>query len=138
VRSSDAALRVLALVVAVALLVVVRGERTVTVSVNVPLAPRLPPALGVAGSLPADVSVSLAGPWSRLRAIDPADLGPALADLTRAGPATAAWSVRPETLHVPRGVRVASIYPATGTVELRAPATEPPPPARSAEERRDR
>jgi hypothetical protein len=119
-RSSDPVLRLVALAIAVGLFVVVHGERRVTVTFAVPLAPRL--AAGFAAdSLPADVSVTVSGPWSRLRAIDGEDLGPAVIDLTRAGPGSVPWVVRPEALHVPRGVRVESIYPAQGTVELRHP-----------------
>lgn len=127
-RSSDLGLRGLALAIALALMVVVRSGRVVTVSFSVPLTPRLPPALVAARPLPADVSVSLTGPWSRLRAIDPTDLGPLVADLSRATAGSAPWSVRPEALHLPRGVRVDSIYPSQGTVELRSPPA--PAPAR--------
>ncbi len=129
-RSSDTLLRALALVIAVGLLVVVRGERRVTVGFTVPVAARLPAALLPATPLPADVSVSLSGPWSRLRDVDANDLGPAVVDLARAGPGVATWSVRPEALHLPHGVRVESIYPAQGTVELRyrvGEAIAPPP-----------
>jgi YbbR domain-containing protein len=120
-RSSDAALRVVALAIAIALFVVVRGERRVTVSFAVPVAPRLPPALAVTSPLPAEVSVTLSGPWSRLRGLEGADLGPAVIDLSRAGPGTVAWVVRPEGLYAPRGVRVESIYPAQGTIVLAHP-----------------
>ncbi len=117
-RSSDLLLRLFALAAAVGLFLVVRGERQVTLTFAVPVAPRLPPATSAAGPLPADVSVTVSGPWSRLRAVDGDDLGPAVVDLTRAGAGTVAWVVRPEALHVPHGVRVESIYPAQGTVEL--------------------
>jgi hypothetical protein len=117
-RSSDLLLRLVSVTVAVGLFLVVRGERQVTLTFSVPVAPRLPPAVSAAGPLPADVSVTVSGPWSRLRAIDGEDLGPAVVDLTRAGAGTVPWVVRPEALHVPHGVRVESIYPAQGTVEL--------------------
>jgi hypothetical protein len=120
-RSSDPVLRVVALAIAVALFVVVRGGRRVTVTFAVPVAPRLPPALAVTQPLPTDVSVTVSGAWSRVRAIDGAELGPAVIDLTRAGPGAVPWVVRPEALHLPRGVRVESIYPAQGTVVLSRP-----------------
>lgn len=120
-RSSDAALRVAALAIAVALFVVVRGERRVTATFAVAVAPRLPPALAVAPPLPAEVSVTLSGPWSGIRGLDGADLGPAVIDLSRAGPGAAPWVVRPEALHVPRGVHVESIYPSQGTTVLSHP-----------------
>ncbi len=127
-RSSDVLLRLLALAIAVVLVVVVRGERQVTVTFAVPIAARLGPALAVTGALPDDVSVTVSGPWSRLRTIAGADLGPALVDLTRAGPGPAPWSIRPEALHLPHGVRVESIYPAQGTVDLAAPSRPPETP----------
>jgi hypothetical protein len=127
-RSSDPVLRLVALAIAIGLFVVVRGERRVTLTFTVPLAPKLPPALAVAEALPADVSVTVSGPWSRLRAIEGDDLGPAVIDLTRAGPGAVPWVVRPEALHVPRGIRVESIYPAQGTIDLTHPDGAPPGP----------
>jgi hypothetical protein len=120
-RRSDPVLRLVALAIAIGLFVVVHGERRVTLTFTVPLAPRLGAGLAAADPLPADVSVTVSGPWSRLRAVDGEDLGPAVIDLTRAGPGSVPWVVRPEALHLPRGVRVESIYPAQGTVELRHP-----------------
>ena len=128
-RSSDLALRLVAVAVAVGLFVVVRGERQVTLTFSVPIAPRLPPAASAATALPADVSVTVSGPWSRLRALDGEDLGPAVVDLTRAGAGTVPWLVRPEALHVPHGVRVESIYPAQGTVTLARTDAAPQGPA---------
>ncbi len=118
-RGSDPVLRLVALAIALGLFVIVRGERQVTVAFTVPLATKLPPAMELAGPLPSDVTVSVSGPWSRLRPVDGDELGPAVVDLTRAGPGLVPWVVRPEALHLPHGVRVESIYPAQGTVELR-------------------
>ncbi len=121
-RSSDPLLRLVAIVIAVGLFVIVRGQRQVTVTFTVPVAPKLPAAVEIAGPLPAEVSVSLSGPWSRLRSVGADDLGPAVVDLTRAGAGVVPWVVRPEALHLPNGVRVESIYPAPGTIELRRAA----------------
>ncbi len=121
-RSSDPVLRLVAIVIAVGLFVIVRGQRQVTVTFTVPVAPTLPAALEIAGPLPAEVSVSVSGPWSRLRSVEGDDLGPAMVDLTRAGPGVVPWVVRSEPLHLPNGVRVESIYPAQGTIELRRAA----------------
>ncbi len=124
-RGSDAWLRLVSVVVAVGLLLVVRGERQVTLALTVPVSPRLPPALAPAGALPAEVTVTVSGAWARLRTLDGAGLGPAVLDLTRAGPGSAQWTVRPEALHVPRGVRVDSVYPVQGAVELVRPGGPP-------------
>jgi hypothetical protein len=103
---------------AAALLFVIRGERRVSYTLTVPIAARLPQGLELADPLPASLRVSVAGPWSRLRTLDENDLGPVTIDLSRTGPGLASWVVRPESLHVPAGVRVESLYPSQGTVEL--------------------
>jgi hypothetical protein len=118
VRRSDLRLKLLSLAMAAALLFVIRGERRVSYTLTVPIAARLPHGLELADPLPASLRASVAGPWSRLRTLDGNDLGPVTIDLSRTGPGLASWSVRPESLHVPAGVRVESLYPLQGTVEL--------------------
>ena len=108
--------------IAIALLVVVHGERTVSTAYDVPLELRLPARLAAATPVPVEVSVSVSGPWARIRGLDGESLGPVIVDLRRAGPGEAAWFVKSEALRLPRGVRVDSIYPSHGTVELRAKA----------------
>ena len=39
-------------------------------------------------------------------------------DLSRTGPGIASWFVRPESLRLPAGVRVESLYPSQGAVQL--------------------
>jgi hypothetical protein len=39
-------------------------------------------------------------------------------DLSQTGPGVASWYVRPESLRLPSGVRVESLYPSQGTVSL--------------------
>lgn len=115
---SDLALRLLALAMAIALLVLVHGERRVTYALILPVEARLPPGVEPASPLPGSVRASLSGAWARLRQLDPAEVGPVLLDLSRAGPGLATWVARPETLRVPAGVRVESLHPAQGAVEL--------------------
>jgi hypothetical protein len=62
--------------------------------------------------------VSLSGPWARLRSLDAGDVGPVTIDLSRTGAGVASWFVRPESLRLPPGVRVESLYPSQGTVQL--------------------
>jgi hypothetical protein len=124
VRRSDLGLRLLAVAIAVALFLVVRGERRVTTTFALPLAPAFPAGLAPATPLPGEVSVSLSGPWARLRTLDPGSLGAVHVDLTRAGAGITAWYARPEGLRLPRGVHVDAVHPAQGSVELRRGASD--------------
>ncbi len=117
-RQSDLGLRLLAVAMAAALLFVVHGERRVSYTFSVPLEARLPAGLEPSVPLPGNLRVSVSGPWARLRSLDGADLGPVTIDLSRTGPGIASWYVRPESLHLPSGVRVESLYPSQGTVDL--------------------
>jgi hypothetical protein len=118
VKRADLGLRLLSLTMAVALLVVVRGERRASWAVTVPLEAKLPPGLEPAAPLPTSLRVSLSGPWARLRSLEGADVGPVTLDLSQTGPGVASWYVRPESLRLPSGVRVESLYPSQGTVSL--------------------
>jgi hypothetical protein len=118
VRRSDLHLKLLSLGLALALLVVVRGERRALLTFGVPLSARLPNGLEPAVPVPAQLRVSVSGPWARLRSLDEGELGPITVDLSRTGPGVASWFVRPESLRVPSGVRVESVYPSQGTVVL--------------------
>lgn len=118
-RRSELALALLAIAIAVALFVVVRGERRVTAAFTVPVEAVLAPRLPQIDTLPAEVSVAVNGPWARLRVLDPASVGPVRIDVTRAGGGHAAWRVRAEALRLPHGLRVESITPSQGTVDLR-------------------
>lgn len=117
-RQSNLGLQILSFVVALALLFVVRGEARVSYTFTVPLEARLPRGLEPTVPLPDSLRVSISGPWARLRSLDGADLGPVTIDLSRTGPGVAAWFVRPESLHLPEGARVESLYPSQGTVDL--------------------
>ncbi len=117
-RQSNLGLQILSVAMAVALLFVVRGEARVSYTFTVPLEARLPHGLEPTAPLPDSLRVSISGPWARLRSLDGADLGPVTIDLSRTGPGVAAWFVRPESLHLPEGARVESLYPSQGTVDL--------------------
>ncbi|HTP24477.1 MAG TPA: hypothetical protein VMK12_02310 [Anaeromyxobacteraceae bacterium] len=118
-RRSERGLLLLSVAVALALLFVVHGERLVSYSFSVPLEARLPSGLEATTPLPANLHVSVSGPWARLRSLDGSDIGPVTIDLSRTGPGVASWFVRPESLRLPAGVRVESLYPSQGTVELK-------------------
>jgi len=118
VRQSDLSLRLLSIAMAMALLFVVHGERRVSWAFTVPIEAKLPAGLEPAAPLPPSLRVSVSGPWASLRSLDGSDLGPITIDLSRTGPGVASWFVRPESLRLPSGVRVESLYPSQGTVEL--------------------
>jgi len=130
-------LALLALGVSLALFVLVRGERHVALSYVVPCEVAVPPGLALTAPLPPDVTVTFSGPWRRLRSLSPADVGPIRIDFSRVRAGSASWSVRPESLHLPRDVHVDSVFPAQGTADLRpaAPAPSPPQPRRGAARR---
>ena len=117
-RQSDLSLRLLSIAMAMALLFVVHGERRVSWAFTVPIEAKLPSGLEPASPLPPSLRVSVSGPWASLRSLDGSDLGPITIDLSRTGPGVASWFVRPESLRLPSGVRVESLYPSQGTVEL--------------------
>jgi hypothetical protein len=126
VRRSDLALALLAVVVAVALFLVVRGERRVAATYSVPVVATLPKDLAPDPAIPSEVSVAISGPWARLRTLDPSALV-LRAELSRTGAGVATWYLRSEALHLPRGLRVDAIHPAQGSVELhRAPVEGAP------------
>ncbi len=117
-RQSERGLQILSFAMAIALLFVVHGERRASYTFTVPLETRLPVGLEPAVPLPDSLRVSISGPWARLRSLDGADLGPVTIDLSRSGPGVASWFVRPESLHLPSGARVESLYPSQGSVDL--------------------
>ncbi|HET6439302.1 MAG TPA: hypothetical protein VFG59_14630 [Anaeromyxobacter sp.] len=117
-RRSELGLRALSFALAFALLVVVHGERRVSTTFTVPVEVEIPGPVEPAAALPTSLRVSVSGPWARLRSLQGSDLGPVTIDLSRTSPGLASWSVRPESLHLPSGVQVVSLYPSQGTVEL--------------------
>ncbi len=118
-RRSDLLLWLVSLGIAVALLVLVRGERRVTVAYAVSVEAELPAGTTATSPLPDEVTVVVSGPWARLRVLDAEAIGPVRLDVARGGRGLVAWHARPEALHVPAGARVESLSPAQGTVELR-------------------
>lgn len=118
-RRSDLVLALLSIAIALALFVVVRGERRVTAAFTVPVEAVLAPRLPSVDGLPTEVTVAVTGPWSRLRVLDAARVGPVRIDVARAGPGQAAWRARAEVLRLPHGLRLESITPSQGTAELR-------------------
>ena len=117
-QRSDIGLRLLSLAMAAAILFVVHGERRASHALTVPVEAKLPVGLEPAVPLPASLRVSVSGPWARLRSLDAGELGPVVIDLSRTGAGAASWSVRPESLRLPVGVRVESLYPSQGIVQL--------------------
>jgi hypothetical protein len=111
-------LRLLSVGIALGLFLFVRGERQVEHRYTTRIEVQLPDGLTPATRLPSRLSVTLSGPWARLRSLKGSTLGPVTLDLSQTGPGITSWFVRPESLRLPPGVRVESIYPSQGTVEL--------------------
>jgi hypothetical protein len=128
VPRSDLGLRLLSLGIAGALFLVVRGERRVSTNFSVPLEARLPAGLELGSPLPSHLTVTVSGPWARLRGLASQQIGPVTIDLSRTGPGFATWYVRSESLHLPQGVRVESLYPSQGTVDLLRDSAAAPSP----------
>lgn len=120
-RRSDPALAAISLGIAVALLLLVHGEKRMSVSYGVPVIVTVPAALEPAGPLPSEATVSVSGPWAHLRGLKSDALGPLRAELSRSTPGMATWYVKPDSLRLPRGVRVDAVHPSQGSVELRRP-----------------
>ncbi len=121
-RRSDHLMWLLSVAIALALLVIVRGERRVTAAYVLPVDADVPEGSVASASLPDEVTVVVSGPWARLRGLDAEKLGPVRVELSRGTRGVVAWRARPEALHVPSGARVESITPAQGSVELRRDA----------------
>ena len=121
-RRSDLRLRLLALGIAVALVILVHGEKRAALTFALPVAVSLPAGVAPAAPLPAALSVTVSGPWARLRNLAPAALGPIPLELSlsRGSAGAGSWYARPELLHVPRGLRVDAVHPSQGAVELLA------------------
>lgn len=116
---SDLGLRVLAVLMGVALLIVVRGERRASKAFSVPVETRPPAGLEPAVPLPKTLTVAISGPWARLRSLDPDELGSVTLDYDRTSPGLATWFARPESLQVPAAFHIDSFHPSQGAVELR-------------------
>ncbi len=122
-RRSELGLRALSFALAFALMIVVHGERRATTTFTVPVEVQAPASLVPAGKLPATLRVSLSGPWARLRSIRDDELGAVTIELSRSSPGVATWTVHPESLQLPPGVRVDSLYPNQGMVEVKPDPT---------------
>lgn len=120
-RRSDLARMALSVGIAVALLLLVHGEKRYSVTYSVPVVTAVPGSLEASGPLPSEATVSVSGPWALLRGLQPRSLGPLRAELSRSTPGMATWYVKPDTLRLPRGVRVDAIHPSQGSVDLRRP-----------------
>lgn len=122
-------LKLLSLLLAFLLWSVITGEPPAEVGFTVPLELRnVPPGLFVAGDVPASVQVRLHGPAALMRRLSPSSIIVAI-DLANRKAGDHAFSMTPQDVVVPYGVRVVRISPATVRLRLE-PARLPAPPAR--------
>jgi hypothetical protein len=96
----------------------VRGERVFAYRVAVPVEQHLPSQLSAATGLPAQLEVTLVGPWDRLRDLRAAGLGPLALEVTAQRPGPSTWFIRTDELRLPPGVRLQGTQAVSGPVEM--------------------
>ncbi len=120
-------LKLLSLVLAVIVWGGVSGGRTAEIDLTVPLElQNLPPGLTVAGSVPSDVSVSVAGPKILLLKLRSERIIMPL-DARGAGEGTILFAGLERRLSLPREATVTRLFPATVEVRLIRSTTVPKP-----------
>lgn len=112
-------LKALSLVIAIALWAFVNfGERDTEASFKAPLELRnIPTGLAIVGPRYDDIDVRLIGPRTLLGRVDRANMAIHL-DLQGARPGPAVFTIGPERLDLPRGIRLVRITPAQITLDL--------------------
>jgi YbbR domain-containing protein len=112
----NAALKAFSLVLAIALVVLVRGERDAVTTSTIKVFWN-PPQDRVLMNEPVDqVRVTVAGPLSRINRLERRDIAPMRIDLTRVY--TSEFVFSPTLVELPPGLRVVSISPSTATLKF--------------------
>ena len=105
----NAALKMVALVLAVTLFILVRGEKETERSVKVRIAYVKPDDRVLVSEVPQTVDVWVRGPWTRIKRLESDDIDPVIVDLTKVGDGT--LTLDESTVRLPAGLRVVSIRP---------------------------
>lgn len=116
--SRDYPLAVAAIVAALGCFLSVRGERVFAYRIAVPVERHLPSELSPATGLPAQLEVTLVGPWDRLRDLHATGLGPLALEVTGQRPGPSTWFIRTDELRLPPGVRLQGTQAVSGPVEM--------------------
>src|SRR5262245_1122947 len=112
----NAALKLVAFVLAITLFILVSGEKETERSVRVGVAYVRPTDRVLVSDVPDSVEVSLRGSWTRIKRVDPADVDPILIDLTKRGDGEV--TIDDNDIRVPAGLQVVSIRPAKILVQF--------------------
>ncbi|AKU91631.1 YbbR-like domain-containing protein [Vulgatibacter incomptus] len=113
-------LKLFSLVLGLVIFLAVRNEQEVTTSVAVRLMLREPDGLINTGEVPSEVTVRVAGPSGRVRALDPTALGPVVLDLSTFERGVSLVRIREEQLGVPPDLKVVAISPSAVSLKLEA------------------
>src|SRR2546423_1820409 len=100
------ALKAVSLGMALALFVLVRGEKDTERMVRVQLAYTKPIDRDLVGDVPDGVDVWVRGPWTRIKRLDPSEVDAILIDLTKAQDGDI--PITEDMIRLPAGLRLAS------------------------------
>ncbi len=112
--TENAALKAVAFILAVTLFILVRGDKETERNIPVSVAYVKPGGQTLLQDVPGTVEVRVRGPWTRIKRLDASDVDPILIDLTRVSEGE--LPIAEDLVHLPPGLRVASIKPARITV----------------------
>ncbi|MBI4925465.1 MAG: hypothetical protein HY843_06025 [Bdellovibrio sp.] len=110
--------KLISIVIAVVLWTVVIGSRTVEITKEIPVSFVQPADLIIANEVPDHISFQLMGPKAFLRAISDRREEPIRINLSGLKPGLITHRFLTEDIHVPIGVKVISIHPASVGVKL--------------------
>ena len=106
----NAPLKGVAMILAITLFILVRGDKDTERSVRVALAVVRPEGRVLVANPPDEVEVTLRGPWTRIKRLNPKDVDPIVVDLSKVDDGDV--TIDESMLHIPAGLRVAAIKPA--------------------------
>jgi YbbR domain-containing protein len=106
----NAPLKGVAMILAITLFILVRGDKDTERSVRVALAIVRPEGRVLVANPPDEVEVTLRGPWTRIKRLNPKDVDPIVLDLSKVDDGDI--TLDSTMVHIPAGLRVASIKPA--------------------------
>jgi YbbR domain-containing protein len=107
----NAALKAVAMILAVTLFILVRGDKDTQREVRVGVAYIKPTDRELVSQVPQAISVWVRGPWTRIKRLDPHDVDPIVVDLSRQPDGS--FTIQEDMIRLPAGLRVASIKPSS-------------------------
>ncbi len=112
----NAALKMVALVLAVTLFILVRGEKETERAVRIGVAYIKPSDRVLVTDEPDSIDVWVRGPWTRIKRLDPSDVDPVVIDLTKVADGDIVLDER--AIRLPPGLRVVSVRPSKLNVQF--------------------